>query len=69
MPMNKGKDTGRRALIVEDDEGVRRSLQLLLHWRGYDVRSYAAADLLLASDDINGADRSEERRVGKECRL
>ena len=56
MPMNKGKDTGRRALIVEDDEGVRRSLQLLLHWRGYDARSYAAADLLLASDDINGAD-------------
>jgi len=32
-----------RAVLVEDDEAVRRSLQLLLHGRGYDVRSYATA--------------------------
>jgi len=32
-----------RAVLIEDDEGVRRSLQLLLHARGYDVRSYASA--------------------------
>jgi FixJ family two-component response regulator len=31
------------AIVVEDDEGVRRSLQLLLSWRGYDVRAYAGA--------------------------
>ncbi len=33
----------RRAVLVEDDEAVRRSLQLLLHAQGYDVRSYALA--------------------------
>ncbi len=33
----------RRLILVEDDEGVRRSLQLLLAWRGFDVRSYASA--------------------------
>lgn len=30
-------------LLIEDDEAVRRSLQLLLHARGFDVRAYAAA--------------------------
>lgn len=35
------------AVLVEDDEPVRRSLQLLLHARGYDVRSYASAAPLL----------------------
>lgn len=34
-------------LVVEDDDAVRRSLQLMLHWRGFDVRSYAAANTLL----------------------
>lgn len=33
----------RRLMLVEDDEAVRRSLQLLLAWRGYDVLSYASA--------------------------
>lgn len=33
----------RRAVLVEDDEPVRRSLQLVLHARGYDVRSFASA--------------------------
>lgn len=32
-----------RAVLIEDDEGVRRSLQLVLHARGYDVRSFASA--------------------------
>ena len=31
------------AVIVEDDEAVRRSLQLLLHWRGYEVRAFGTA--------------------------
>ncbi|MFA6117943.1 MAG: response regulator [Sphingomonas sp.] len=30
-------------MLIEDDEGVRRSLQLVLHARGYDVRAYASA--------------------------
>lgn len=46
----------RRALLVEDDEGVRRSLQLLLHWHGFDVRSYAGAAALLGSDDLRDTD-------------
>lgn len=41
-----------RALLIEDDESVRRSLQLLLHWRGYDVRSYPTATSLLNSDQM-----------------
>jgi FixJ family two-component response regulator len=32
-----------QAVLIEDDEGVRRSLQLVLHARGYDVRAYASA--------------------------
>jgi len=46
----------RRALLVEDDESVRRSLQLLLHWRGYDVRSYANSSSLLAYGGLDESD-------------
>ncbi|MGN6278804.1 MAG: response regulator [Sphingomonas sp.] len=35
-------------IVVDDDDGVRRSLQLMLHWRGYDVHSFAAAEPVLA---------------------
>lgn len=37
-----------RLLLVEDDPGVRRSLQLLLHGRGFEVRAYASGLALLA---------------------
>ncbi|WP_404714333.1 response regulator [Sphingomonas sp. MMS24-J13] len=37
-----------KILVVEDDPGVRRSLQLLLQGRGFDVRSYASGAALLA---------------------
>jgi len=37
----------QRILLVEDDAGVRRSLQLLLQGRGLDVRAYATGDALL----------------------
>lgn len=37
-----------RVLIVEDDAGVRRSMQLLLQARGFDVRAFAAGPHLLA---------------------
>ncbi|GEM70864.1 MULTISPECIES: response regulator [Sphingomonadaceae] len=40
------------AVIVEDDQAVRRSLQLLLHWRGYDVRAYGTAQASVAGDDL-----------------
>lgn len=49
-------DPVRRALLVEDDEGVRRSLQLLLHAFGYEVRSFDTAGALLNSDHAATAD-------------
>jgi FixJ family two-component response regulator len=39
----------RSILLVEDDDAVRRSLQLLLSGRGHDVRAYPSA-LSLARD-------------------
>ena len=35
-------------LLVEDDDGVRRSLQLLLQGKGYAIRSHASPSALLA---------------------
>jgi FixJ family two-component response regulator len=35
-------------ILVEDDDGVRRSLQLLLFGRGFEVRSFASAAAALA---------------------
>lgn len=44
----------RRVILVEDDESVRRSLQLLLSWRGYDVLSYSNAATVIgrAKEDM-----------------
>ncbi len=39
--MDRKAAAKRHALLVEDDDGLRRALQLFLHWRGFDVRSYA----------------------------
>lgn len=47
--MSKESETKPRILLVEDDDAVRRSIQLLLRSRGYEVRSYASA-VGLASD-------------------
>lgn len=46
----------RVVLLIEDDEAVRRSIQLLLHWRGYDVRSFASASPVLDADGIGDVD-------------
>ena len=43
-------------LLIEDDETVRRSLQLLLHWRGYDVRSFAGAGPVLDAQELGEVD-------------
>lgn len=45
----------RVVLLIEDDEAVRRSLQMLLHWRGYDVRSFAGAAPVLEGDTMDDA--------------
>lgn len=36
-------DSSPRILLVEDDDAVRRSLQLMLQSRGYEVRAYPSA--------------------------
>lgn len=41
-----------RILLVEDEDAVRRSLQLLLQAGGYDTRSFASAEALLAGTDL-----------------
>lgn len=43
-------------LLVEDDDAVRRSLQLLLRSRGYEVRSYPSAVGLAKDPGANGSD-------------
>lgn len=45
----------RVVLLIEDDEAVRRSLQMLLHWRGYDVRSFAGAAPVLDGHTMDDA--------------
>lgn len=44
-----------RLLLVEDDAGVRRSLQLLFRARGFEVRAYAAGAALLADPTARNA--------------
>lgn len=49
MTSSLQKVAGARPLVVilEDDHGVRRSLQLLLQGRGFNVKAYANARALL----------------------
>lgn len=42
-------------ILVEDDDGVRRSLQLLLSGRGFEVRAFASASAALADPASLGA--------------
>lgn len=42
-------------LLAEDDPAVRRSMQLLLRAKGFDVRAYANGITLLADDSNAGA--------------
>jgi FixJ family two-component response regulator len=44
-----------KVLLLEDDTGVRRSLQLLLQAKGYDVRSHASGTSLLADQGARDA--------------
>lgn len=41
-------DDRPQVLLVEDDDAIRRSLQLLLHWNGYRVRAFASAATAIA---------------------
>ncbi|SNT12263.1 Response regulator receiver domain-containing protein [Sphingomonas laterariae] len=44
-----------RILLVEDDSAVRRSIQLILQARGYDVRAFASGALALADPSATEA--------------
>ena len=44
-----------KVLLVEDDAAVRRSLQLVLQARGFDVKAFADPELLLHDGAIEGA--------------
>jgi FixJ family two-component response regulator len=44
-----------KIVLVEDDAGVRRSLQLLLQGRGYEVRAYASGVALLVDPAASDA--------------
>ena len=47
---------GLTVLLVEDDEGVRRSLQLLLEWNGFDVRAHALAASAMGLETLDRID-------------
>jgi len=54
MSMQSGPQAERkpRILVVEDDDSMRRSLQLFLRGRGFDVLTYPTAERLLLEEDI-----------------
>jgi FixJ family two-component response regulator len=45
-----------RILVVDDEPAIRQSMWLLMTARGYDVRSYASATILLADEATLQAD-------------
>lgn len=46
----------RHAVVIEDDDGVRRSLQLLLHGWGFHVRAFSGAQPALSGEAFGNAD-------------
>ncbi|WP_010186680.1 response regulator [Sphingomonas sp. PAMC 26605] len=46
----------RRIVLIDADESVRRALQLLLHWHGYDVRSFGTAAPVLKDGYADAGD-------------
>ena len=66
------KNSRGRVLVIDDEADVRKSVTMALTKSGYEV--IEAEDGQQAITMINSGDnplavRSEERRVGKECRL
>ena len=50
------KKTGPKVLLVDDDPAVRRSIQLVLQWRGFDVRAYGNPTDLLNDPNLGEAE-------------
>lgn len=47
-----GQPARPQVLLIEDDPGVRRSLQMLLEGEGYGVRAFASAAAVQADKDL-----------------
>jgi len=47
---------GPKVMLLEDDNGVRRSLQMLLQGRGFAVKAYASAAALLSDPKLAETD-------------
>lgn len=45
-----------KIVIVEDDPSVRRSLQLLVQGQGFETRTFASAEALLAASEVQAPD-------------
>ena len=45
-----------KVLVTDDEASIRRSLQLMLHAKGYEPRSYSSSSALLADDGALSAD-------------
>ena len=57
MSNNNGLSPNRPCiLVVEDDDAVRRSIQLLLRSRGMDVRAYASAKDAVGDPEVRSAE-------------
>jgi FixJ family two-component response regulator len=51
----RGDDVRPTVLLVEDEDGVRRSLQLMLSGKGYRVRAFSAAAPAIADAALDEA--------------
>src|SRR3546814_11378002 len=75
-------DLAMRVLLIEDDAAMAKSIEMMLGQEGFNVYrteygeegldlgklyDYDIIVLDLNLPDMHGYDRSEERRVGKEC--
>lgn len=55
-----------RILVVEDDDSMRRSMQLFLRGRGFDVLTYASAGQLLREENLEAACLVADYRLGEQ---
>lgn len=47
--------SGRRVLVVDDDEGMREAIESLLHAAGFETTIYESAEAFLTADGVEGA--------------
>lgn len=55
FPPSADQSARPQLLLVEDDDGLRRSLQLFLYSKGYDVRAFRSAAHALADTRLDSA--------------